>query len=457
MAITVKGLAALAPGKWLSEPGNRNAGALRAKGGPGGVRFYFRYRDSAGRYDDLPIGVFDEKGRDGLSLAKAKERAGRLSLRYQAGERDLRAILKAEEEAAKRERRAAEAAATAAQARANATLKKLMAAYVEHLKNQGKPSWREVERSIERNLTEPFPKIAAIPADAVAVDDVMPAFHRLARAGKLREAEKLRAYLRATYTAARRARHDASMHAFSGFRIAANPLADLEVTRPKEAAEKAAQAAKERKWALTEDQLRAYWKRITALPDEDGAPLRFHLLTGGQRVVQLARLTKADHDVDRKTVTLRDTKGRRRVAHDHVVPLIPDAEKALEAMRGDKGDYLFTVTEGFESAGYHNLWERVRPVAEAMVEAKEIERVFSPGIIRKTVATRLSALKVPEIERNRLQSNGLGSIQSRHYDAHEYNDEKRAALEKLHVLLDPPKEKVVQFPKSAKQSRGRAT
>lgn len=448
MAITVKGLLALGAGKWLSESGNRNAGALRAKGGPGGVRFYFRYRDTAGRYDDLPLGVFDEKGRDGLSLAQAKERAGRLSLRYQAGEHDLRAILAAEESESRRRREAEAHAQVAAQVRQQATLGLLLGAYVEHLKAAGKPSWREVERAIERNLTEPFPKIAKLPADEVAIDDVMPAFHRLAKAGKLREAEKLRAYLRAAYTAARRARHDATMHAFTGFRITANPLADLEVTRPKQAVEKAAQAAKERKWALSDEQLRAYWRRVNAqeLP-EDRALLAFHLLTGGQRVVQLARLTEADHDVDRQTVTLRDTKGRRKVAHDHVVPLIPDAEKALKAMVGDKGEFLFTVTEGFEPAGYHNLWERIRPIAEAMVKAKEVDRLFSPGIIRKTVESRLQAVGVSREVRGYLLSHGLGGVQARHYEAHEFDAEKRAALEKLRSLLEP-KGKVVPFKKS---------
>ena len=70
-----------------------------------------------------------------------------------------------------------------------------------------------------------------------------------------------------------------------------------------------------------------------------------------------------------------------------------------------------------------------------MVKTTETDWKFSPGIIRKTVATRLDALKVPEIERSRLLSNRLGSSQSRHYGAHDHDDEKRAALEKLHALL----------------------
>jgi integrase len=333
---------------------------------------------------------------------------------------------------AKEERAKAEAAAS----RRSATLAGLLAAYVEHLKAGDKPSWRQVEAAIARHI-EPRKKLAAMPADQVTVDDVMPVFHGLAKAGKLREAEKLRAYLRAAYTAARKARTDATMHAFSGFKIAVNPLADLDVSRPKEAAEKAHQKARERKWALSEAQLQAYWKRIHADDSSRGALLRFHLLTGGQRVEQLSRLTEHDLDSDQKTVTLRDTKGRRTQAHVHVVPLVPDALKALEAMRGDEGPYLFTISSGREPAAFHTVWEAVRQVAEAMVEAKEVDRLFTPGTIRKTVETRLAAKGVSDEVLARLLSHGLGGVQARNYNAHHYDDEKRTALRKLRLLLEP--------------------
>lgn len=432
------------PGEWVSDPAARGKGVLQArKLSDGSVAYYFRYTGPDGERVRLPIGT-------GLELKDARQQASDLSRRYQSGDRDLRGAIEAEGREAERIQREAEAAAAAEQARAGATLGLLLSAYADHLEAAGKPSHREVRRAIERNITESFPDISALRADLVTVDDVMPVFHALTKAGKLREAEKLRAYLRAAYTSARKARHDAAMHAFSGFKITTNPLVDLEVTRPKEAAEKAAQAAKERKWALSEGQLRAYWQRINALPDPDGALLRFHLLTGGQRAEQLSRLTRGDHDADRETVTLRDTKGRRRVAHDHVVPLIPDATAALETMRGT-GDYLFTVTNGLTPAGYHGLQHRMRAVAEAMVEAGEVDRLFTPGTIRKSVESRLQAKGVSREVRGYLLSHGLGGVQARHYEAHEYDNEKREALEKLRALLEPKKGKVVAFRKGGKR------
>jgi integrase len=328
------------------------------------------------------------------------------------------------------------AEAEASKIRQASTFANLLGAYVEHLKVAGKPSWKAVENAIARHIT-PRKTLAAKPADEITVDDVMPAFHGLAKAGKLREAEKLRAYLRAAYTAARKARTDATMHAFAGFRIQANPLADLDVSRPKQAAEQATQAARERKWALSEAQLAAYWKRIVADVSPNGALLRFHLLTGGQRIEQLARLTAADFDADQKTITLQDTKGRRTQAHAHVVPLLPEAAEALKAMRGDAGPYLFTLDAGASPAGYHRAWEAVTEVARAMLDAKEVDRLFTPGTIRKTVETRLAAKGVPDEVLARLLSHGLGGVQSRNYNSHHYDDEKRGALKKLRVLCEP--------------------
>ena len=410
----------------------------------GGQRFLLVYvaRDS-GRERRMVIGEYGKAPKLSISAAR----------RLAAEKRALADLGRDPWLEAKQTRVAAEVEAS----RQASTLGNLMTAYVQYLKDAGKPSWREVEKSIGRNLIKPKPKIAALAADRVTVDDVMPVFHRLAKEGKLREAEKLRAYLRAAYTAARRARTDASMHAFEGFRIVANPLTDLEVSRPKEAAEKAAQAAKERKWALSESQLQAYWHRISAMEDAGGALLRLHLLTGGQRVVQLARATVSDLDGDKKTITLRDTKGRRKTAHEHVVPLIPDAMKTLEAMRQtlkdedgktvQPGPFLFTLTNGTAPAGYHNLWEAMQVVVTAMVEAKEVDKEFTPGTIRKTVETRLQGVGVTREVRAYLLSHGLGGVQARHYEAHDYDDEKRQALLKLRRLLEP-RGKVVPFMKS---------
>ncbi len=371
----------------------------------------------------------------GVTMSQARKEATVLRARIEGGE-DIAAAKTSAKAEHKATRAAAAAEAEAKRKKTEATFGGLLDAYAEHLKAAGKPSWKQVKGAIKRHIT-PRKALAAMPAEDIDVDAVLPVFQQLGKDGKQREAEKLRAYLRAAYSAAAMARRDGGMHAFAGFAIRTNPLADLVMSRPKEAADKAAKAAKERKWALSEAELAAYWQRIASLDTPHGAMLRFHLLTGGQRVEQLSRLQVTDFDADAKSVTLLDTKGRRKVAREHVVPLIPDALKALNVMRGKAGPYLFTVSAGKAGAVYHTLADSMREVADAMVAAEEVGRRFTPGTIRKTVETRLAAKGVTDAVLARLESHGLSGVQATHYNAHDYDDEKRAALVKLRALCEP--------------------
>lgn len=337
----------------------------------------------------------------------------------------------------------ARAQAEAKAVRDSATFGALLTAYAAHLQASGKASWKEVEAAVERHVIKPHPKLAKLPADAVTVDDVMPVFRRLTKAGKWRAAEKLAVYLRAAYNAAKAARLDAGGVAFEGFDIRSNPLLELKVTRPEGDRESAPSAA------LSEAELRVYWKAIVRLDTPHGALMRFHLLTGGQRMEQLSRLTEADHDAGAGTVTLWDAKGRRKKPRRHVVPLIPDAAAALAAMRGPEpqGPHLFSVSHGAAAAVPHTLAAAMREVSELLIDQEKIATNITPGTIRRTVETRLAAVKVPKEIRAQLQSHGLGGIQDRHYDRHDYLEDKREALEKLRALLDTPKRgQIIEFP-----------
>ena len=61
---------------------------------------------------------------------------------------------------------------------------------------------------------------------------------------------------------------------------------------------------------------------------------------------------------------------------------------------------------------------------------------FSAKRIRSGVETALASLMVSKDDRGRLQSHGISGVQARHYDGHEYTDEKRAALQKLLKFLE---------------------
>jgi len=338
------------------------------------------------------------------------------------------------------EGRQRKADSVAARARSDATLSALMDAYVEHLKLAGKPSAAEVASTVARNVMKAHPKIAALPVHDITVDSVMPVFRTLTRAGKFRAAEKLAAHMRAAFNKAKAAGKDAGIVSFAAFDISTNPLLELTVSRPDESAITVVESGGNDSGALSVGELRNYWKAITKLDTPHGALMRFHLLTGGQRMEQLSRLTLRDWDHDANTVTLMDTKGRRRKARAHVVPLLPDAIAALEDMRTDEpaGPHLFTVSAGARAAVPHTLAAAMREVSALLLDKEQVSMSITPGTIRRTVETRLAASRVSKDARAHLQSHGLGGVQDRHYDRHDYIDQKREALQVLRDMLDKP-------------------
>ena len=109
--LTARGLASLAPGEWANDAATHGAGVLQArKLASGAISFYYRYTGPNRKQDRLSLGST-------LTLAEARAEAAVLARRYQAGERDLRGALLADEAAAAREVALANAAASARSAR----------------------------------------------------------------------------------------------------------------------------------------------------------------------------------------------------------------------------------------------------------------------------------------------------------------------------------------------------
>ncbi len=415
----------LKPGEWAraAVAGKRGGGILEARGLAGGVTYYLRLTTPNGR-ERIALGA--------VPYADAVRAATAHSLRYQSGERALPDTLQAEAEARSRQRAEAKQAATL-------TLGRLMEGYCIALERAGAASVKDVRRTIHLHIAEAWPRLWAKRADAVELEELADVVNRVADAGKLHMARNVRAYIRAAYAA--------GMKAASGT-VAPPELRELKIkTNPAAllAPIDGASTAGER--ALSVAELRHYWRRIEAMPGVDGGLLRFHLLTGCQRIAQLGRATWQDYDTDSQTLRLLDSKGKRSTPRVHIVPVIPEALDAAHAMAGTR--HIFTVTAGLSGATKHVLAARIGPVVEAMQAAGELEgEPFTAADLRRTVETRLAALGVPPLVRAHLQSHGLGGVQIKHYDRHDYLAEKRAALETLHRLLTGTQADVVPIRKA---------
>lgn len=299
------------------------------------------------------------------------------------------------------------------------TLKNLLAQYCDHLEALERRSHQDARSIFNLHVNEAWPKVAALPANQVTYEHVADMMRRLLEKGKGRTSNKLRSYIRAAYQVAKASRSKASIPvAFKAFNVINNPAAD---TEPDESQNKAA------KKPLSSADMRAYWKVIKSLPGFKGAVLRLHLLTGAQRIEQLVNLKTAD--VTENTILLHDSKGRPgKGARPHLLPLIPVAAAALAECK-PKGVYALSTDGGAThlSASTFSDWSGKAAGKIPDFEAKRI---------RSGVETVLASLRVSQDDRGRLQSHGISGVQARHYDGHEYTDEKRAALEKLLNFLE---------------------
>ena len=129
-------------------------------------------------------------------------------------------------------------------------------------------------------------------------------------------------------------------------------------------------------------------------------------------------------------ITLLDGKGRPgKPPRPHTVPLIPQAAAALLECQ-PQGTYALSTDKGVTHLAATTL-------SAWAVEASPLPD-FQAKRIRSGVETLLASARISSDIRGRLQSHGIAGVQARHYDGHDYMDEKRQALETLHRLLDAP-------------------
>jgi integrase len=431
-----------AGGNFLTLMKVRPSGALQARRARNGtVTFYWRYtfedqteRVAIGPYSSRtpPKSLTPIAGE--FSIAAAENAARCLALEHVQAKPDGGLKQKRETEAAAQKQvqlamqkaaAAAESAAKAeleaADARKRFSLGALCDEYVKYLKAKEKPSAYDAANIFKNHLTERKPWLAALPACDVTVEPVTDLLRELNEEGIGRTANKLRSYLGSAFNHGLRARFDPSLPlAFKGFRITQNPV--MSTFRVKGADASA-------KNPLSVAELRTYFKAIEKLEGIQRATLRLHLFTGGQRIAQLLRLTRKDDLGDR--IRLLDTKGKREHAREHYVPLLPQARADLDLLRQANGaEFIFSTTKGKKPINPMTLTNWAAKAAHAAGLAR-----FDAKRIRSGVETLLASKRVSSDVRAQLQSHGLGGVQHRHYDGHDYHDEKLNALQLLSVAL----------------------
>lgn len=303
------------------------------------------------------------------------------------------------------------------------TFEALLNDYCDHIKALGRRSHTDARSIFKLHVLEKWGHIAKKPANQVSGEDIADMMRALASSGKGRTSNKLRSYIRAAFQTAKAAKTKASIPAnFKGYEVTHNPATD---TEPDESFNKPD------KNPLTNCELKKYWQLIKDVPGLKGAILRLHVLTGGQRIEQLVKLRINDISEDR--ITLWDSKGKpSKGARPHTIPLLEAAVACLAECRSANslGDFAISTQHGKTHLSATTLSRWAKDAASMHIEGFDTKR------IRSGIETLLASLQISSEVRGRLQSHGITGVQARHYDGHDYLNEKRAALDLLYRQLN---------------------
>jgi integrase len=381
---------------------------------------------SLGKWDAVSIGEAQSEAHRLRGLTGKKQDPRDLERQHKEAEAAEAAAADAKLEAEMLATVAANAALVEAE---KYNLENLLTTYCDNQRALGRKSHADARSIFKLHIIDSWPKVAALPANLITPEQIADMMRRVIELGKGRTANKLRSYVRAAYQVAKASRTKASIPvAFKSFNVRSNPASD---TEPDESANKPD------KNPLSAEEMRIYWRALRNIEGFPGALLRLHLLTGGQRLEQLVQLQTADVMDD--SILLYDGKGRPgKLARPHQVPLTHEATVALIECE-PKGQFALSTDGGITHVSAATLSEW------AMQAGSEIEG-FKTKRIRSGVETLLASARISEEHRGRLQSHGISGVQNRHYDGHNYMDEKRDALTTLlRLLTNEPVKNVLPF------------
>ena len=406
--------AAASTDQWLTEDGPRGSGRFLGRITRSGERaFYFRHTVAAGQRDTLLIGPFDPKGRDGLTVAQARAKAGEWARLYQTGVRHLRTHFsqldadkhQADADArleAERARRLAEEAAQQAdlERQRRLTVRQLFDRWAAtelapHLRADGKRTGRKDGGQYSREQFDRriFPVIGDFAVADVRKADVLAILDAVKAEGKLRTANVLLADMK-------------QMMRFAVVRDII-PHSPLESVTKRDAG--GTEAGRER--VLSTDEVSTLAQRLPAAGMGKRSELAIWLTLGtGCRVGELMGAQWQHVDFEAATWHLPDTKNQR----PHTIHLSDFALRQFRALADlresdpqtrDVLPWVFPNTVGggpvcIKSFG-KQLADRQRPADRRMQHrSKATEALLLPGgkwtahDLRRTAATLMASLGI---------------------------------------------------------------
>jgi len=291
------------------------------------------------------------------------------------------------------------------------TVADLFEAYVAYLKKDGKSSWKEAVKGLNK-IADTLGRNR--PARDIEPDEITAIIRPIYERGKRSMADHVRSYIRSAFSWGLKSEHDYRSTAARRFRLTYNPAAGIP-TEPKTIGTR---------WLSEEEFVRLY--RWLECPDTPVHPsyaraVQIIMLTG-QRVEEIARLHVDQWDAKERIIDWTKTKNLQ----PHAVPVPLLAAELIESIIPNEHGWFFPSAKDPSKPVSHGtlysfIWrQRDRGVIPHATN-RDLRRTF------KTLAGKAG---VPKEIRDRLQNHALQDVSSKHYDRWNYMVEKRAGMAK---------------------------
>ncbi len=180
----------------------------------------------------------------------------------------------------------------------------------------------------------------------------------------------------------------------------------------------------------------AYKVRDRRFTHAQADALRLVLLTGA-RASEVTDLPWAELDLDAATWVLPAARSKNK--RTNLVPLVPAVVAMLRRRQEDAVcAYVFPAVRRPHITDA-DLSRPLKAVCLRLAAWGVPIAPFTPHDLRRTVETGMAAAKVPKEYRDRVLNHVDGSVGGMHYNMHDYEDEKRGALQawarRLETLL----------------------
>ena len=307
----------------------------------------------------------------------------------------------------------------------------------------GKPSANEVERSIERAVFKPYPNLKKKKASDITTQEIKGVLARMIENGITTQSNRVRSYLLAAFNHGMKQENNPRIYLEEAtrFNISFNPVAAI----PRQT-----DFEKTGENVLSENEIKDLWHqlpRTNRVGFVISALIQFALATGGQRLKQILNTPWESYNLEEKTMVIMDSKGKGDQIRPHVVPLNDLALSILNELKPITGKSLFPFAGGSHGSSKE---KHIRPdsiplaISRYRDEHKEVD--FKAADIRRTCKTLMARHGINKEIRDRIHNHSLNDISTKHYDRHDYLEEKRIAMKQWNDILNliiNPKDNVI--------------